>query len=60
MENAIFPPFLSCFVLFLFVFLFLLSYKKIVLQIIGIFDHFYYIIEFFLIGWISLFVEISQ
>ena len=60
MENAIFPPFsfLFCFV-FVCLF-FLLSHKKVVLQIIGIFDHIYYIIRFFLIGWISLFVEISQ
>ena len=47
MENAIFSPFLSCFVLFLFLFFFLLSHKKVVPQIIGVFDHIYYIILFF-------------
>ena len=49
MENAIFSlffPVLFCFCLSFF----LLSHKKVVLQIIGVFDHIYYIIRFFLIG----------
>ena len=48
MENAIFPPFsfLFCFCLSFF----FASHKKVVLQIIGVFDHIYYIIRFLLIG----------
>ena len=48
-KRYFFAPFLSCFVLFLFAF-FLLSHKKVVLQIIGVFNHIYYILRFFLIG----------
>ena len=52
-KTLFFLPFLSCFVLFLFVFFFLLSHKKVVLQIIGVFDHIYYIIRFFF-NWMNL------
>ena len=42
----LFFPVLFCFCLPFF----LLSHKKVVLQIIGVFDHIYYIRRFFLIG----------
>ena len=40
-------------VLFLFAFFFSLSHKKVVLQIIGVFDHIYYIIRCFF-NWMNL------
>ena len=40
-------------VLFLFAFFFLLSHKKVVLQIIGVFDHIYYILRVFF-NWMNL------